>query len=156
MRRLSIKGCPPGLLLLLCMLLLLTGCSQAEQGNSTEPNPAPAGMEREEADEQAVILEFTDRAVTLAPSNYDGDNPEAFAAEIREAALAEEVTVYNLSIQTVVNADGEETSEETYESMTLEDIRSQLEYGPVSVYLWYDDAGAARKILVWGETVVYE
>lgn len=156
MRNLSIKGCLPGLFLFLCMLLLLTGCGQAEQGNSTEPNPAPAGMERESADEQAVILEFADRAVTLAPANYDGDNPEAFAAEIREAALAEEVTVYNLSIQTVVDADGEETSEETYEPMRLEDIRSQLEYGQVCAYLWYDDAGAVQKILVWGETVVYE
>lgn len=156
MRNRLIKGCPAGLLLLLCALLLLTGCGSAGQGSSEETDPAPAGMEREEADEQAVILELSDHTVTLAPANYDGDNPAAFTDEIRETDLADEVTVYNLSIQTVVDADGKETSEKTYEPMTREDISSQLEYGPVSVYLWYDDEGAARKILVWGETVVYE
>lgn len=155
MRNPLIKGCPSALLFLLCTLLFLTGCGQAGPGGSAEADSAPAGMEREEADEQSVILELADRTVTLAPANYDGDNPAASADEIREAALADKVTVYELSIETVVDTDGKETSEKFWKSMTLKDISRQLEYGPVSVYLWYDGTGAIEKILVWGETVIY-
>ena len=49
-----------------------------------------------------------------------------------------------------------ETAEQTWSMLTLEEVGQLLDYGPVSVYLWYDDGGCIQKLLVWGETIVWK
>lgn len=155
MKHRTIKGLAALLLCVLCLTLSLMGCGE-KSANEGSTQKAPAGMELESADEQAVILELTDQAMTLAAADYDGDDPESFASEIKEVQLADEVTVWNLDVQTVIDEDGEETTEKTWSMLTLAEVGELLDYGPVSVYLWYDDEGCIQKLLVWGETIVWK
>ena len=155
MKRESIKGLAVLLLCVLCLPLSLTGCGGNAASVESAQN-APEGMELGSADEQAVILELTDRHLTLAPANYDEDNAGAFDDEIKELALSDKVIIWNLDIQTAADEDGTESSEQTWSKLTLEEVRALLDYGPVSVYCWYDDAGSVQKLLVWGETVVWK
>lgn len=75
MKRETIKGLAVLLLCVLCLPLSLTGCGGNAASVESAQN-APEGMELGSADEQAVILELTDRHLTLAPANYDEDNAE--------------------------------------------------------------------------------
>ena len=126
MKRETIKGLAVLLLCVLCLPLSLTGCGGNAASVESAQN-APEGMELGSADEQAVILELSDKVI-----------------------------IWNLDIQTAADEDGTESSEQIWSKLTLEEVRALLDYGPVSVYCWYDDAGSVQKLLVWGETVVWK
>ena len=110
------------------------------------------GLDPESYDAGCVILDISGDEITLAPQNYDADEPESYAEYVEQKELAESLRCFSLDIDTVINQNGERNSTERYEKISINEMRKTLDSGLPTAYIWYDEKGSIDVIMLYGET----
>lgn len=99
------------------------------------------------------IVEINGDTMTIGPSGYDADS---YSKDVlREVKLAEDVTYFELYIETRVT-DEKETRDDTYIEMSEADVEALLD-GTLGIgFIWYNEDLEIEKILFYGELIIYE
>lgn len=101
----------------------------------------------------SAFTEIGEDSITVAPSGYDADAPGKDV--LREVKLAEDVTYFELHIETIIT-DEEETSSDVYIELTKSDVEYLLE-GTLGIgFVWYNENLEIEKIVFYGELIIYE
>ncbi|MEE0966069.1 MAG: hypothetical protein U0L85_03355 [Bacilli bacterium] len=102
------------------------------------------------------IISINDNKAVLYPGFYERELHEEQKEDFIEVSLAEEINCYDIKVNTIIDSDGNKTSNKTVLKIELNTIKAAVEYNNAFVYLKCNEKNEINEITLYGELTVWE